>query len=109
MRLRQQQATADAKIRDLTGRLENTEAKQQTMINMFAAAFKNPAMCVASAVTAAGRQQQQQQQQPPNHTSSGGGGWQGRGCQGGVEPELRQALCQDWGLPQRVRLRSNAA
>ncbi|KAG2425647.1 hypothetical protein HXX76_013492 [Chlamydomonas incerta] len=44
VRLRQQQAAADSKIRDLTGRLESTEAKQQTMINMFAAAFKNPAM-----------------------------------------------------------------
>lgn len=44
VRVRQQQATADAKMRELQARLESTEQKQQTMINMFAAAFKNPAM-----------------------------------------------------------------
>jgi hypothetical protein len=44
MRVRQQQQSADAKIRELTARLENTETKQQTMINMFTAALKNPAL-----------------------------------------------------------------
>ncbi len=44
VRVRQQQATADVKMRELQARLESTEQKQQTMINMFAAAFKNPAM-----------------------------------------------------------------
>ncbi|KXZ54259.1 hypothetical protein GPECTOR_5g349 [Gonium pectorale] len=44
VRLRQQQQSTDGKMRELQARLEATEAKQQTMINMFAAAFKNPAM-----------------------------------------------------------------
>ncbi|GIL62874.1 hypothetical protein Vafri_17084 [Volvox africanus] len=44
VRVRQQQATTDAKVRELQARLDSTEAKQQTMINMFAAAFKNPAV-----------------------------------------------------------------
>lgn len=44
VRLRQQQQSADSKIRDLQSRLDKTEQKQQTMINMFAAAFKNPAV-----------------------------------------------------------------
>ncbi|GFR46668.1 hypothetical protein Agub_g8283 [Astrephomene gubernaculifera] len=44
VRLRQQQQNTDVKMRELQARLESTEAKQQTMINMFAAAFKNPAM-----------------------------------------------------------------
>lgn len=44
VRLRQQQQSSDSKIRDLQLRLDKTEQKQQTMINMFAAAFKNPTM-----------------------------------------------------------------
>ncbi|EFJ43325.1 heat shock transcription factor [Volvox carteri f. nagariensis] len=44
VRVRQQQAGTDAKMRDLQARLEATEAKQQTMINMFAAAFKHPSV-----------------------------------------------------------------
>ncbi|GLC55979.1 hypothetical protein PLESTB_001051300 [Pleodorina starrii] len=44
VRVRQQQQNTDAKVRELQARLEATEAKQQTMINMFAAAFKNPAV-----------------------------------------------------------------
>lgn len=44
VRVRQQQQNTDSKMRELQGRLEATEAKQQTMINMFAAAFKNPAV-----------------------------------------------------------------
>ncbi|PNH06799.1 Heat stress transcription factor A-1d [Tetrabaena socialis] len=44
VRVRQQQQNSDAKMREVLARLESTEQKQQTMINMFAAAFKNPAV-----------------------------------------------------------------
>ncbi|KAG2496875.1 hypothetical protein HYH03_005274 [Edaphochlamys debaryana] len=44
VRVRQQQQSSEAKMRELQSRLEATETKQQTMINMFAAAFKNPSM-----------------------------------------------------------------